>query len=1039
MTWTVRLLGESGDDDVWVVSDLPADPARQDDEVRRRFPAGSLRRGRSAAGALTYVVRPAGAGPARRAPGPELSILSEDGPDAGRIAPVSPAGVSAGRGTGDLLLDDPTAPARPTRFALAAAGLTVRRPGRSTPEQWNGLEPLLVGRCSLGTMRGPQRPLDPPREVAAAVVDLGSPPGEQAMLLPLLMAAGPIVIGLVLALTSGSGLFLLFGLLSVLTVGTMIGLQRRARREHARALRGRASELAARRSGQAPCPGQVTRATRSRSADRFGVSGQGQDAACVLRWGTGMGPFPLSRPEAARQWQEAVVVSQPALSTLADERSITVTGARRPLDAAARWALFQLLRHAVAAGLTLTVTTPHGRECWWRGGAAARELHLGLPASDWVAPTRARWLEALGRADVAPPPSADPQRPVSEVRFSAEAEDPSVPSVPGDRLDLTARSLHHAGDGTTLADVVMTGISPATLTWWLLELADDVVGLGLLSGTTAAPPLRPPPQVGTLSAVDGVRAPVTTGDPARPAAGGPPATGGQWLDLAADGPHILVAGTTGSGKSDLLLSLLVGLSAHHPPAELAFILLDFKGGASFGHLAALPHTMSVETNHVGAASLRALSAISAELRRREALFAGLGVSDYPAFRRRRPDVALPRLVVAVDELRVLMDDHPDAGAVLQRLAATGRSLGFHLLLATQRATGAVSGDIRSNLGATIALRTATEQESWDLVGSRDAFHLDASRPGSAILSRAGRAPVAFRASQWAVAAAEPVWRRAGEEAVPAATAASWEAVVEHVRDAYAQGCWPTPAPVVSPALPGVWAPDRLSRRGRDALALIDDASRARHVVWRWPHGSAGNTAWIAEAAGGRELILESVLDVAARGPGGVLVLDGSGETGHPGLPHGHTVLTPDGGDEAAQAAVTALDALADHGGTAVVTGWAGWAGLRVGETYRSFDEELHHWLGTQRGRRVRFAALGGRDLATSRLLLHLPHRFYVPAGTSGEHRLVWPKVIAVEPLPGRAVFVSPDHPEPGIPAQLSFPSRGPARGPAAVSGPASTL
>ena len=88
---------------------------------------------------------------------------------------------------------------------------------------------------------------------------------------------------------------------------------------------------------------------------------------------------------------------------------------------------------------------------------------------------------------------------------------------------------------------------------------------------------------------------------------------------------------------------------------------------------------------------------------------------------------------------------------------------------------------------------------------------------------------------------------------------------------------------------------------------------------------------------------------------------------------------------------------------------------------------------------MRFAALGGRDLATSRLLLHLPHRFYVPAGTSGEHRLVWPKVIAVEPLPGRAVFVSPDHPEPGIPAQLSFPSREPARGPAAVSGHASTL
>ena len=215
-------------------------------------------------------------------------------------------------------------------------------------------------------------------------------------------------------------------------------------------------------------------------------------------------------------------------------------------------------------------------------------------------------------------------------------------------------------------------------------------------------------------------------------------TGVVEMDLAADGPHLLIAGTTGSGKSDLLLSLLLGAAAHHPPAEVAFLLLDFKGGASFGPLGALPHTMSLETNHVGTASLRALSAIRAELHRREALFAEAGVSDYPGFRRRHPDAALPRLVVAIDELRVLVDDHPDAAAVLQRLAATGRSLGFHLILATQRATGAVGSDLRSNLGSTIALRTATEQESWDLVGTAAAARLDPRRPGSAILSTAGR-------------------------------------------------------------------------------------------------------------------------------------------------------------------------------------------------------------------------------------------------------------------------------------------------------------
>src|SRR5699024_4446606 len=101
-------------------------------------------------------------------------------------------------------------------------------------------------------------------------------------------------------------------------------------------------------------------------------------------------------------------------------------------------------------------------------------------------------------------------------------------------------------------------------------------------------------------------------------------------------------------------------------------------------------------------SLRSLTAIQAELLRREMLFAQYGVADYMTFRNRNPQQVLPRLVVAIDELRVLVEQHPGAAATLAHLAATGRSLGFHLIMATQRSQGAVTSDIKANIGTILA-------------------------------------------------------------------------------------------------------------------------------------------------------------------------------------------------------------------------------------------------------------------------------------------------------------------------------------------------
>lgn len=246
------------------------------------------------------------------------------------------------------------------------------------------------------------------------------------------------------------------------------------------------------------------------------------------------------------------------------------------------------------------------------------------------------------------------------------------------------------------------------------------------------------------------------------------------LDLAAHGPHALVAGTTGSGKSELLLAWMLGLAASHSPTDLQLVLIDYKGGATFGRLAELPHTAGVLTDLEPASTVRAVQSLRAEVRRRERELARAGVKDLAAYlalraaeRGRRPGPAMPRLVVVVDEFRELAESHSEILQALVRLAAQGRSLGIHLILATQRPGGSVSGEIRANLTVRICLRVLEPAESQDVVGVPDAAHLPRI-PGRALLRAEGAASEVQAAwcgeGPWledAIAAAESAWQRQG--------------------------------------------------------------------------------------------------------------------------------------------------------------------------------------------------------------------------------------------------------------------------------------
>lgn len=207
------------------------------------------------------------------------------------------------------------------------------------------------------------------------------------------------------------------------------------------------------------------------------------------------------------------------------------------------------------------------------------------------------------------------------------------------------------------------------------------------------------------------------------------------LDLERDGPHALVAGTTGAGKSELLQSLIAGLAVSNSPEAVAFILIDYKGGAAFADCARLPHSVGLVTDLDPHLTRRALQSLEAELRRREHLFAEAGVADLAAYRASPLHATAPvgRLVLVVDEFAALAEELPAFVTGLVAIAQRGRSLGVHLVLATQRPGGGVSPEIRANSSLRIALRVTDPGESADIIGSDVAAAIDKHRAGRAFV------------------------------------------------------------------------------------------------------------------------------------------------------------------------------------------------------------------------------------------------------------------------------------------------------------------
>ena len=204
------------------------------------------------------------------------------------------------------------------------------------------------------------------------------------------------------------------------------------------------------------------------------------------------------------------------------------------------------------------------------------------------------------------------------------------------------------------------------------------------------------------------------------------------LDLRTHGPHALVGGTTGAGKSEFLQAWVLGMAAAHSPDRVTFLFVDYKGGSAFADCVDLPHCVGLVTDLSPHLVRRALTSLRAELQYREHLLNRKKAKDLLELEKRQDPECPPALVLVIDEFAALASEMPDFVDGVVDIAQRGRSLGIHLIMATQRPAGVIKDNLRANTNLRIALRMADEADSRDVVDDEIAATFPASIPGRAI-------------------------------------------------------------------------------------------------------------------------------------------------------------------------------------------------------------------------------------------------------------------------------------------------------------------
>lgn len=515
------------------------------------------------------------------------------------------------------------------------------------------------------------------------------------------------------------------------------------------------------------------------------------------------------------------------------------------------------------------------------------------------------------------------------------------------------------------------------------------------------------------------------------------------LDLQADGPHFLVAGTTGSGKSEFLRTLAAALAAAHPPDRVNLLFIDFKGGSGLRPLAGLVHCVGLLTDLDVNEVARTLVSLGAEVRRREELLASYRAADLTAYESLDPcGPPLPHLVLIIDEFRMLVDEAPEALAELMRIAAIGRSLGIHLIMATQRPQGAVSADIRANVTSCIALRVQSELESLDIINSRLAAAIPITSPGRAYLVRGNEAPEEFQTATVAATGhgmvRAPIVMQAmeylsrpsadGSSGVAPGTAPQPSLAVAGLAEAVA-AAWqatggdPPRRPVAGPLpkqlpFPRTGAAD--GSRGRIRLGLLDVPEEQRVAEFGWSPGSHGHLGLIPGNSGGADAALGLIMAQLLSCPdqAHLYILDATGSFSAAAASPGVGAVV---GLHELRRAARLLERVCEEmtgrlstartsdapGLVLALCGWGSWvSAFRAGPL--AWAEDLVQDIvrdGARAG--VTVLVAGERELVTSRFFAAIPNRVFLPAGSTEEGRLAWPRLPEVDAVAGRAVVFGP--------------------------------
>ena len=1005
------------------------------------------------------------------APPPPLPrVVVADGPDAGAGVPLVPgAWVSVGRDPScDLTIHDRSLSRRHLRVRLDRDGVVLDDLGSTNGLRWSpGREDddgtrrwppgcdLIVGgsRLRLLTRTGAPAAVRPwggrslvrpwPRTVPdrpGADLTTPSPPEPPVVHPPSAWAWGlPLAASVVLAAVLRMPFLLLFGLMApAMMLGHHLGERRRARAEHRAACARHLEDVGAvAREHRRATEADLAR-LRSRHPGLGGVVATLLPTVSTELWARATEPLEVvlgrSRCASAVRLDGRAGVHDDAPLVLDLGRPLVVVGPSPLRDGLVRSLLLQAATTHPPSALAVLLdpdATPPGP---W-------DLLAWLPHSRPASqdgPLQLRWGQDVALVDDVRDAPAGHAR--VEVHDAAHAVlrrpgDPDVPFVPT-MLDLPrARHLARVLGGHD-EDLPVEAGAPG---------AGDAALGDLLPWPSGAADVRR----GWAASGDppGLPVPVGTDGQGRPVA----------VDLVRDGPHALVAGTTGAGKSELLRTLVAGLALTCPPSRLGVLLLDYKGGSSLGQLARLPHAVGLVTDLDPYLAQRVLVSLQAELRRRERVLAEAGLRAVVG-----ADGPVPRLLVVVDEFRVLAEEMPDVLAGLVRVATVGRSLGVHLVLATQRPAGAVTPDLRANVNLRVALRVRDVPDSLDVLEVPDAAHLPEDRPGAALLRTGAGPPRRFQAApvgpprraggqdaqdvltcgnpSWtAVREVPDVWTgwraltgadaavRAGDHADQACSDPV-EDLVPHLRRAaeepsgdaipvgHARAVWCPPLPDrLDPPDPGTWAlADRPEQQSREAL------------TW----GATEHVALVGAPRSGRTTAARALL--AAAGPVWVYVvdpargLDGTEVARHPGL---RAWVGPD--DPAHATAV--LRALCrtverrrqeDRAGSSpvvvVVDGWDRWVQEQedCGHDVRDLTQRL---LRDGPAVGVSVILTGDRQLVAGTVARHVPETWLLPTHdpTDVVAAGLRPAQVPGQRPPGRAVRTRD-----GLVAQVVLPSAG---------------